>query len=488
MSTSPLLTGFAVSHWGDDPWARGSWSLIGHDGSPADRVALGTPAGDRLLIAGEATHPTRAGMTHGAYEQGVAAGAWAADRGHSRVAVVGAGMAGLAAARTLAARGVDVVVHEARDRPGGRTAGAEVAGTGFDLGANWLQQYDDNILARLAESLGLHTVPTDFNDPLILGDPSPAPVGHRPQDALRTPDAIEIELRARLEAAPVGAAVADVLDDWLRTPGPWDPEAVRRFVDAEIVMDSGAPLSWLSARHGFEPGVGEGDRWIVGGYRLLVDHLAEGLDVRLRHPVRRIRVHTDGVTLTPATSGDSTTTSNSNGRSGSRHGRSAGRAGNNSGAGSGSWFEGSRFGHGGGDSHGGTDGDGGQRFEAVIVTAPLGVLAVGGIKFEPPLPAPHRDALSRLGMGRVEKVVLRFDTSFWPEHPGGYYRIHGPQENCVSEWLDATAADGHPTLVGLFAGPWLDDLWNGSDAETAERTAAVFTGAALPRPHPAGTC
>jgi hypothetical protein len=409
------LTGFAVSHWAGDPWARGSWSLIGRDGSPRDRVELGVPVGDRLRIAGEATHPARAGMTHGAYEQGAAAASWAAGRGHARVAVAGAGMAGLAAARELTAHGMDVVIWEARDRVGGRTAPAVLDGTGFDLGANWLQQYDDNVLARLAEKLGLRTVPTDFGDPLVLdGTGTPA--------APDAAEAVEAELRARLEAAPAGVPVADVLEQWLGDPGPWDMAAVRRFVDAEIVMDSGAPLSWLSARYGFEPGVGEGDRWIVGGYRLLTGHLAEGLDIRLRHPVSRIAVDAGGVTLF-------------------------------------------------GDA-------GSLRVDAVIVTVPLGVLAGGGIEFEPPLPGPHRAALSRLGMGRVEKVVLRFGERFWPTHPAGYYRIHGPAANCVSEWLDATAADGVPTLVGLFAGPWLDELWAGTDEQIAARTAAVVTAAA----------
>ncbi|WP_093621006.1 flavin monoamine oxidase family protein [Actinoplanes philippinensis] len=413
------LTGFVVSRWGEDPWARGSWSLIGRHGSPADRVALGAPVGDRLRIAGEATHPTRAGMTHGAYEQGVAAASWAAGLGHRRVAVVGAGIAGLAAARALTDRGAGVVVWEARDRIGGRTAPAEIDGAGFDLGANWLQQYDDNILARLTEKLGLRTVPTDFNDPLVLdGHRSPADA---PPASGGAAEAVEAELRARLGSAPAGASVADVLDAWIAAPGAWDVEAVRRLVDAEIVMDSGAPLSWLSARHGFEPGVGEGDRWIVGGYRLLLDHLADGLDVRLRHPVTGIAVGPDGVTL----SGDA----------------------------------------------------GSLRADAVIVTVPLGVLAAGSVRFEPPLPAPHRDALSHLGMGRVEKVVLRFDDRFWPAHPAGYYRIHGPAENCVSEWLDTTETDGVPTLVGLFAGPWLDDLWAGADDRIAARAAAIVSNA-----------
>jgi monoamine oxidase len=401
------LVGSAVSHWGADPWARGSWSLIGRHGTPQDRLTLGLPIGDRLRIAGEATHPTRAGMTHGAYEQGLAAANWAADLGHARVVVVGAGMAGLAAARALIERGIDVVVWEARDRIGGRTAGVDVAGGAFDLGANWLQQYDENVLARLAERLGLTMVVTDFNDPLVLGG---EPI----------PDGLEADLRDRLTAAERGASIANVLDDWLGDPAPWTPAEIHRLVDAEIVMDTGAPLSWLSARHGFEPGVGEGDRWIVGGYRRLTSHLAGGLDIRLNRPVHRIRVEPDGVVII----GD----------------------------------------------------DAVVRADAAIVTAPVPVLSAGSILFEPPLPDAHRAALSHLGAGRVEKVILRFDRRFWPQH--GYYRVHGPADTCMSEWLDATAADGVPTLVGLFAGPWLDTLWTGSDADIAERAADIFREAA----------
>ncbi|MGA5299462.1 FAD-dependent oxidoreductase [Nucisporomicrobium flavum] len=391
-----MLRAYLVSRWGEDPWARGSWSLIGRGGTPEDRRTLGSPVGERLRIAGEATHPARAGMTHGAYEQGLEAAEWAAGRGHRRVAVIGAGMAGLGAARRLGELGVHAEIWEARDRLGGRAAGAGMDGATFDLGANWLQQYEHNALARIAESAGLRTVATDFTDPVVLTGPPPsAAAGER--------------VRRRLEAAPVEASMAGALGPLL------DEEDVRRFVDAEIVMDSGAPLTWLSARYGFEPGVGEGDRWIVGSYRLLVDHLAAGLTAHLSHPVPHLAVAEDGVRFLD------------------------------------------------------------QRADAAIVTVPVGVLAAGGLTVGPPLPVPHREALSRLGMGRVEKVVLRFSTRFWPPAASGYYRVHGPGPGSICEWLDATAADGVPTMVGLFAGPWLAELWDGPDAEVARRAAALLS-------------
>jgi monoamine oxidase len=73
------------------------------------------------------------------------------------VAVIGAGLAGLAAARAVAAAGVDVVVLEARSRVGGRTYTKPASdGTALDLGAQWIGPAQQR-LAALAESVGVTT-------------------------------------------------------------------------------------------------------------------------------------------------------------------------------------------------------------------------------------------------------------------------------------------------------------------------------------------
>ena len=74
------------------------------------------------------------------------------------VLVVGAGVAGIAAARTLHARGLSCLVLEAKDRIGGR---AYTDATGFDHGASWLHQANDNPLTAFAEALGFETVDHD---------------------------------------------------------------------------------------------------------------------------------------------------------------------------------------------------------------------------------------------------------------------------------------------------------------------------------------
>jgi len=79
------------------------------------------------------------------------------------VIVVGAGLAGLAAARRLDAAGANVLVLEARDRVGGRTEGMLLAdGTPLELGGQWIGQGHTRMTA-LVEELGLSTFRT-WND------------------------------------------------------------------------------------------------------------------------------------------------------------------------------------------------------------------------------------------------------------------------------------------------------------------------------------
>src|SRR5919198_3077361 len=79
------------------------------------------------------------------------------------VAVVGAGLAGLCAARDLLAGGASVVVLEARERVGGRLLNEEIGdGKIVEVGGQWVGPTQDRVLA-LADELGLETFAT-FGD------------------------------------------------------------------------------------------------------------------------------------------------------------------------------------------------------------------------------------------------------------------------------------------------------------------------------------
>jgi monoamine oxidase len=75
------------------------------------------------------------------------------------VVVVGAGFAGLSAARDLVRLGHDVLVLEGRDRVGGRSSTTTIAGTPVDLGGTFVGPTQDAVIA-LAKELGCQTVRT----------------------------------------------------------------------------------------------------------------------------------------------------------------------------------------------------------------------------------------------------------------------------------------------------------------------------------------
>lgn len=72
----------------------------------------------------------------------------------TEIVVVGAGAAGIAAARRIAAAGRKAVVIEASNRLGGRCwTDMETFGVPFDRGARWIYGQSDNPVARLARSV-----------------------------------------------------------------------------------------------------------------------------------------------------------------------------------------------------------------------------------------------------------------------------------------------------------------------------------------------
>src|ERR1700761_330997 len=78
----------------------------------------------------------------------------------AEVIVIGAGMAGLAAARALAERGVRVTVLEARERVGGRVFSREVDGATVELGAEFIHGRPPELWA-LIEEAGVETTERD---------------------------------------------------------------------------------------------------------------------------------------------------------------------------------------------------------------------------------------------------------------------------------------------------------------------------------------
>lgn len=270
------------------------------------------------------------------------------------VIVVGAGAAGLAAARRLAEDGQRAIVLEARTRIGGRVhTDRDFGPFPVERGAELLHGLRSPS-RRLADAAGLTVAPA-----LSIWRARVADRGRvRRLVPWLLPAAVQYAGLVRAIRS-LGAAEADpCLGDLLRRRGAG--RRLRRLA-ATVANDACTDLVGLSTRYlarvlanGEETGR---DARVVEGYDRLVEHLAAGCTIVREAPVTAVDWSPDGV-----------------------------------------WVEADR------------------RYTAhrAIVTVPLGVLKAGIIRFDPPLPPGKEQAIAGLDMHPGMKVVLRFTSRLWP--------------------------------------------------------------------------
>ena len=210
------------------------------------------------------------------------------------VAIIGAGAAGLAAARTLEGSGLSSLVLEARDRIGGRAHTIMTrAGIPFDLGCGWLHSADRNPFVAIAEGLGFEI------------DRSLPPWRQRsykdvfPQaerdDFFAALDAFFMRTHAASQAAQDSAAA-----DYLEPGNRWNP-----MIDAVSTYINGCELDQVSVKDFEEYEDTEINRRVPRGYGALIAAYGAPCNVALNcnvslidHSGARIRIETSRGTLT----------------------------------------------------------------------------------------------------------------------------------------------------------------------------------------------
>lgn len=295
------------------------------------------------------------------------------------VIVIGAGIAGLAAANQLQQKHFHVLVLEARNRVGGRIWTDYSNGEVIELGAHWIQGIDKNPIAKLANKLKIEVMTTDFNKAVVYHSDGTL----LNQQELQTLEKLQNKFNEyinynqdELEENISLGALAKIFKQ--RENLSLQNQKNFDFIIGNVIeLEYAADLKDLSALYFNQDENTVGDHVIFRhGYAQIPDYLAKSLTIKLNQIVNEIDYRQDIISVKSQ----------------------------------------NKLFH----SYG------------VICTVPLGVLKKNSITFIPELPKEKQDSIKKLGMGTIDKVTLLFDHVFWDENKIaiGYIPTQGNQ------WID----------------------------------------------------
>lgn len=348
-----------------------------------------------------------------------------------KVLIIGAGMAGIMAAKTLQEAGIEATILEARDRIGGRTRTDHSLGTSIDLGAAWIHGPVGNPLTPLQKAAGVqganNLLRTQASEVVQLFnyDGSLIDMAEFSQGQLMAQAEIVRQLGSQL-TPPVPDAVQsqEQLAEYCRgTIG--ELTAVQQLAYQYTTITR--PSKWdATDADQIDWRLGElfldlpgGDVLLYGGgYNQITDYLAQGLNVETAVIVQEIIYNDDGVQI--ITNKDT------------------------------------------------------YHADNVIITVPLGVLKANQIKFNPPLPDAKQQAIERIGFGVAEKLVVLFDKFYWPKEKELFVYFAEDGSTHFSSWSNLGRYANLPILASYKSGSDTADFNQWSDDELIDRAMTVL--------------
>lgn len=385
------------------------WTLISLDEGTPQPTSQPTAADPTEVVdePEDTEEPEEPEETEEPMETNTPAGPHEAD-----VIVIGAGMAGLAAATQLIKDGNSVILLEGRERIGGRTWTDHTLGVPVDMGASWIHGVKDNPLTELANRFNATRISTNYDD-MALYDADGRELSDAESDKIDRDFENMMENVYELQEELEG-------DISLQAAINRSAKSTRNLtysINTTIEHEYGADVSDLSLFEWDQDGEQSGgDVIFPKGYEQLVNGLAKGLDIRTKTRVESIDYNDKTVRI-------------------------------------------------------GT-GQGEFRCQRVVVTLPLGVLKKGSVRFSPELPSQKQKSISRLNMGVLNKVYLKFPKVFWDKETMIGYVASEKGRWC--EWLNVHKFTGQPVLLGFNAGAYGVEIESENDDDIVDGAMTVL--------------
>lgn len=321
---------------------------------------------------------------------------------NSSILIIGAGIAGLAAARYLQDHHLSVTVLEGRDRIGGRIWTDTSLGAPIDLGGAWIHGIEGNPLTELAQQFNCPWIPADF-DALDLVDGGGRHLTSEEHDQIdRASAALWQGLESTKKTAPLALSVQAGVDSILNSlHHSLDlTDTIHRgliwTLGAELEIEYACNATELSWRYWNEDRDLPGHEVVLPqGYGQIVQKLAEGLDIRLDHRVQAIEYGNIPIRI--------------------------------------------------------LTNQGEFRADQVILTLPLGVLKQETVRFIPELLHGKQEAIRRLAVGTLNKIVLKFAKQIWPSQPHRFGALKTSAAETIEFWNYAHYVN-QPILIALVGG------------------------------------
>lgn len=358
-------------------------------------------------------------------------------RPYRKAIVIGAGMAGLAAARTLKDSGWNVVVLEARDRIGGRISTSDrFPGARVDLGATWIHgDGPKNPVANLARKMGARLATTSFESREVFDTRG----GRMAPEGITNLNTLGASIRDALDRdaiSPIDKSVQESVRVALNYSSRSEVERNRidYLVNTTVEHEYGGESDRLSTRLLGNDSQYEGNESLfLDGYGVLLDYIAKDVDIRLNHVVTSVTHSFIGKNevVVATTMG---------------------------------------------------------RFTAdrVVITLPLGVLQSGAVSFSPPLPSNKNVAINKLGVGLLNKCYLRFPNVFWDQSKDWMGFVPGSTKyGRWAEWVSLARPTGQPILLGFNAAAFgrETEKWTNQEiVSDAMGTLRTMYGPSIPEP------